>query len=671
MFIKQIKGVFGIFDGESVEFSKGLNIIKRDNEWGKSTLVALLKVMFFDLNSSKRDRKDYLSEKTKYTKDQSFSGEMIINYNNKDIVITRKKGNKSSEFQSYFLDTGIKTEYSSKDIGEILLGVSEDAYCNSALIEWDNRLMNKTEDIENLILSMSTTGDPSNSFESSMKNLKSKRTQIVRSYKEFLQNDTIDSTKVLNEHENISQNIKTLEGLKSQVVEKIAEKRELYEEEFRKGSIVKFEVNERTSIINHESEEIINFLSDDYYEMDLIKEVVRSYKKFVENEKNEFEFRTKLNDYSLTIDKRVFALNRKREKAILDNSKVSFKKLPFYFSIFLAVLAFASMFIDFNLSFDNRYIATGFSLSSIISLLFSFNFKKNNISINEHYDNLIDDLYSQASNLKEKHKEYSSQVETLFANMLNLGKKIGCKNPKSKEDIVNRVTYVVAINERYHKALEFKTISGGTANVYEKDKIINHEQTIEKLKNDLSVLESKLKEVETEIIRKKVYKESLPSIENLIRSKDLKHEKEKAVNFDVGSIDLAINALEIANTNLTTRLSPRISHIASNYFEFLTNSKYNTVVLQENLEVFCKSEYSLLSKLELSSGTKDQLYLALRLAICDVLLPENTPIILDDPFVFYDDLRTKKAIELLEIIAKKRQVLLFTCHSREQKYIAN
>ncbi len=71
--------------------------------------------------------------------------------------------------------------------------------------------------------------------------------------------------------------------------------------------------------------------------------------------------------------------------------------------------------------------------------------------------------------------------------------------------------------------------------------------------------------------------------------------------------------------------------------------------------------------LSLSRGTVDQLYLAVRLAVCDLALPaaDPAPLVLDDALTDFDDGRMALALESLEEYARGRQVLLFTCHGRE------
>ena len=75
------------------------------------------------------------------------------------------------------------------------------------------------------------------------------------------------------------------------------------------------------------------------------------------------------------------------------------------------------------------------------------------------------------------------------------------------------------------------------------------------------------------------------------------------------------------------------------------------------------------SALYLSAGTLDQLYLALRLAICQLTLP-GIPLVLDDALANFDDGRCALALEALARLGEERQILLFTCHSREGEFFA-
>ena len=70
----------------------------------------------------------------------------------------------------------------------------------------------------------------------------------------------------------------------------------------------------------------------------------------------------------------------------------------------------------------------------------------------------------------------------------------------------------------------------------------------------------------------------------------------------------------------------------------------------------------------LSGGTVEQIYLALRIALCEVIAEkshESLPLIFDEVFATYDDKRTSETIKLLNELSDVHQIILFTCKSRE------
>ena len=142
---------------------------------------------------------------------------------------------------------------------------------------------------------------------------------------------------------------------------------------------------------------------------------------------------------------------------------------------------------------------------------------------------------------------------------------------------------------------------------------------------------------------------------------------------DYAALDLALEVLQEADSQLQSRLSPQLSQLAGEYFSRLTNGQYTQVSLTRNLEVAVREADSLADRplAYLSQGTADQLYLALRLALADLLLPQPDacPLILDDAFLTFDDGRLALALGVIQELAKTRQVLLFTCQSREGRML--
>ena len=131
---------------------------------------------------------------------------------------------------------------------------------------------------------------------------------------------------------------------------------------------------------------------------------------------------------------------------------------------------------------------------------------------------------------------------------------------------------------------------------------------------------------------------------------------------------LAQQTLENAKQELQRRFAPRISQRAQELFARLTAGRYQRLSLGEDfsLGTATEGEDTLHSALWRSDGTADQLYLALRLAVAEELTPQ-APLVLDDAFVRFDDDRLKEILKLLKQSGEEKQVILFTCQSRERK----
>ena len=123
-----------------------------------------------------------------------------------------------------------------------------------------------------------------------------------------------------------------------------------------------------------------------------------------------------------------------------------------------------------------------------------------------------------------------------------------------------------------------------------------------------------------------------------------------------------------ATQELQRRFAPRLSQRAQELFGQLTGNRYQRLSLRQDLslEVSAEGESTLRGTLWRSDGTVDQLYLALRLAVAEELTPD-APLVLDDAFVRFDDQRLAQAMQILHQTGESKQVILFTCQSRENK----
>lgn len=138
------------------------------------------------------------------------------------------------------------------------------------------------------------------------------------------------------------------------------------------------------------------------------------------------------------------------------------------------------------------------------------------------------------------------------------------------------------------------------------------------------------------------------------------------------ALTLAQQTLVKASNELQRRFAPQISQRAQRLFSRLTGNRYDRLALEEDLSLSAGAadEDTLRTALWRSDGTADQLYLALRLAVAEALTPD-APMILDDALVRFDDQRLVSALEILREEAESKQILLFTCQSREKLLLEN
>lgn len=140
------------------------------------------------------------------------------------------------------------------------------------------------------------------------------------------------------------------------------------------------------------------------------------------------------------------------------------------------------------------------------------------------------------------------------------------------------------------------------------------------------------------------------------------------------ALTLALETLEEANNAMQARFSPALNRRAGELLAALTGGRYDGLTLTRAFDALAQEAGQVLprSVLALSRGTADQLYLAVRLAVCDLTLPQQDPppLLLDDALVSFDDQRMALALELLLERSERQQILLFTCHSREGAWAA-
>jgi uncharacterized protein YhaN len=110
---------------------------------------------------------------------------------------------------------------------------------------------------------------------------------------------------------------------------------------------------------------------------------------------------------------------------------------------------------------------------------------------------------------------------------------------------------------------------------------------------------------------------------------------------------------------------PGVLRRASRYFERITQGRYVRVLspMGEKDILAETKDGRRISSAMLSRGTAEQLYLAMRFALAEEYERIiNLPLVMDDIFVNFDRRRLAETLDVLAEVARRRQILLFTCH---------
>ena len=197
------------------------------------------------------------------------------------------------------------------------------------------------------------------------------------------------------------------------------------------------------------------------------------------------------------------------------------------------------------------------------------------------------------------------------------------------------------------------------------------EQEIDSIKEEFQAktdLAGKLRsEIATLKAEQKAIAQATEPVSTLVRQRENLEKDVADYNRFGATADLAMEVLEDAFKDLRKNFSGPLQQKTSAIFRELAGDKYTDVSVSKSfdLNVSTTEAFGIKEAAYLSSGTEDQLYLALRLATTELLTAqsEGLPIFMDDPLADYDDTRAQKTFDFLKKYAGSRQLVMFTCHN--------
>ncbi len=130
---------------------------------------------------------------------------------------------------------------------------------------------------------------------------------------------------------------------------------------------------------------------------------------------------------------------------------------------------------------------------------------------------------------------------------------------------------------------------------------------------------------------------------------------------------LAREKLEETAAALGQDTSSFLNRHASKIFAEITQGSYRGISVDDKMAVSAWDGVRNVRAEQLSRGTLEQIYFAVRMAAAELLQEEPMPVILDDAFAFYDGKRLESTLKWLS--RQERQVIIFTCHNREEEIL--
>ena len=154
------------------------------------------------------------------------------------------------------------------------------------------------------------------------------------------------------------------------------------------------------------------------------------------------------------------------------------------------------------------------------------------------------------------------------------------------------------------------------------------------------------------------------NIQEQIEELDEVSEPVKEIEKNHACVQFAIEKLEELSGNLEKKMGDSLNEQVSSIIREITGGKYTRLIVEDQLKMSLISDGRKIPVSQVSRGTIEQIYFALRMTATEVLGREELPVLLDDTFAYYDDVRLENTLKWLA--KNKKQVLIFTCQKREE-----
>ena len=688
---------FGKLSAYRLKFNDGMNSYVYENGYGKTTLTEFIKAMLYGLSDTKKtdisenDRRHYLPWGGGIC-----GGWLSFSANGKNYRVERSFGAKAQDdtFAIYDLALGKETSDYTENLGRELFGIDRDGFLRTVFLS-ERNLSGKNENKSISEKLSDTTGIDYDigAMDEALKLLDERRrfyykrggsgeissaeAELRQAERELTRLDEMRKeysglTSHLSEIKSASLEIAKKRTEAEKQIEQIGREKEemALGEHYRKLKEEQERKKERLSKLNE-------FFKNGIPSQDEIREA--SIAKMRSEEMLSRGFEPQESEELYELSKKLSGISKEDITRSLSLS-VSRKKA---FSPLLLSLGVVATIVGIVMLFTKPIIAA-FSLPmGVILLILSIFVVKNNTSGSDLPQNIKSslELFGYTSDALGIQKLYGdfTRFELLAKERENLSEK--------KKAILNDAKGLADIAEKFlsrysvTSAHPFEEIS---ALLSEREAIIKSlsdfpevipSYTVKKEytatdKNPNELLSEVIKsqsELEQERLqterRLSVIESELEREDDLYSAYEAIKRKIELYKSNLFFIQKAKDYLESAKDSMTSRYLTKAKASFEKYIKLISDES-SEYMLDTSFEV-SKSEFGAARKSELFSlGVRNMQYLATRLALTDALYENEAPfLIFDDPFVSFDDERTKNAISVLKKLSETRQIIYLTCSS--------
>ena len=629
MRIRKLCASFGKLQGETLSFHGGLNVIYAPNESGKSTWCAFIRAMLYGIDSAEQSG---ISDQARYTpwSGAPMEGTMEVTADGCDLTLTRTTVARNApmhEFSAYYSGTNTPVEgMTGRNCGELLTGVNRDVFRRSAFIGQGDVVVKGNPELEKRIQSIVSSGDEQVSYSETAEKLQTwqrKRRYHHKGSLPALEDEIAESKKLLAEMENSFSNVQEMET-------QLADARQ--ECSTLEQQVTEARRRQRTDALNRlrEGRALVQERSDSHDAA--LAEVSRARDAL---RRSDFGDRTGEELRSeIEADRRTLDSLSDREPTgrsglfpALLCSFLAILTAAFYgASSNLALILAAAVCCVFAIFFFLRY-SRMHQESQAVSAERDLILRKYKISVPEDLDAIL-----------QRHLALEESIRLAEA-----------EEQRSRERLENADRQLHTLEESAVTELDF---AGGDSEA------ARLSRRLQQRRNEASELSARISGLNGRL-------SALGDPLVLASSITYLQERCDTIQAEYEAITLASELLRDADLELKSRFSPELSKLAAEYMSEMTGGRYEDVLIGSDFSAKARAsdDTEAHSAEYLSAGTMDLLYLAVRLAVCELALPlgEPCPLILDDVLVNLDNTRYEQAMNLLKKIALRRQVILFTC----------